>query len=148
MAVVVPQVVTRPLALALEIGMPTTSLAEQLSYSGIVLGAALGLGVAADILAGGSGHVARKVWIFPVALLLLRVSSDLIDFRLNWMLVAYDYFIPPPEHRFDEPSVLYQILTLPAVTALGYALGSLSHRSRRREATRKQEAQARNTDPR
>lgn len=79
--------------------------------------------------------VGRFVWIFPLALLVLAIASDLYYRRsLYEILISYIVELHPGR---DVGSVLISLLTYPTISCLAYSLAAwYIHRQRRISETR------------
>jgi hypothetical protein len=69
-----------------------------------------------------SSGVGAWIWCLPVALLLAAIVSDLITFHFDWNLIWTEYFF---WSQGDMGPILRDILTYPAVSCLGYSVGTV-----------------------
>ena len=71
-----------------------------------------------------SSSVGGWIWCLPVALLFMAIVWDLITFHFDWGFIWRGYFFWPHPGG-DMGPILRDILTYPAVSCLGYSVGTV-----------------------
>ncbi len=127
-SVVVPQIAMAPLADPLYIGTAAASPPHEILFLCLLFGVALGLGILADRIDPDSGRVARKTWIFPAALFVFAICHDFFALPAKWPWIVDDYLLHLPGSPGGGPGIGYMVFTFPALTSVGYSLGSRLHR--------------------
>jgi len=110
----------------LSIGLSNLALMKQemLEYFVVAIAASL-CGFVVYFLHTRSAGVARRVWVFPSALLTLALLYDWTTIH-KWDYIFAGYFVrlpgsPPLETDLDGMF----LFTIPAVASIAYALGNL-----------------------
>jgi hypothetical protein len=105
------------------IGSPFGSIGLQL-FNALVI---LFLGFAAGFIVRNRRRdispVGGWIWCLPVALLLIAIVWDLTTFHFDWGFIWRGYFFWSHPGA-DEGPILRDLLTYPAVSSLGYSVGT------------------------
>jgi hypothetical protein len=127
-SVVVPQIVMAPLADPLYVGAAVASPAHAILFLALLFGVAFGLGTLADLIDPASGRVARMTWIVPTTFLVFAIASEIVTVKWSW--IVDEYLLHLPGSPGGGPGIGYMVFTFPALTSVGYSLGSRLHRNR------------------
>jgi hypothetical protein len=66
--------------------------------------------------------VGNWIWLLPSALLASGLIWELWIFRFDWSLIEREFFFWP-RPGYDEPPILRDVLTYPALSCCAYSLG-------------------------
>jgi hypothetical protein len=122
-AAVVPQFAMMPLTGPLNIER-SISAVDHVLYYGLLFSFAFGLGLAASLIDKQSIPIAGKAWVIPTSIFVFFMSWQLIYSNFNLRSAVGNFFFALPDEHWDEPSLGYELVTAPALTAVAYSLGS------------------------
>lgn len=66
--------------------------------------------------------IGNWIWLLPSTLLGFGIVWELLAFRFDWSLIVREFFVWP-RPGYDEPPVLRDVLTYPALSCCAYSLG-------------------------
>ncbi len=103
-------------------GSPFSSIGLQLFNPAVILFLGFAAGFIVRNRRRDSSSVGGWIWCLPVTLLLAAIVWDLITFHFDWNLIWKDYFF---WSRGEMGPIGRDILTYPAVSCLGYSVGTV-----------------------